>query len=150
MSVDTSESPATFLDWFDEQITLLHIGVGTRKHYYTTLARLRACDIIRCWEDVTAENIYKFDAWMHGQKRPLTATEASAGKIAEPISDATIHNQHKNLKHIIWRAVSMGYMKSNPYDKLRGKFRLPLVLAQRRPIFHSNCEGEMGVALESL
>ena len=31
-----------------------------------------------------------------------------------------------------------------------GEFRLPLVLAQGSPIFHSSCEGEMVIALESL
>ena len=33
------------------------------------------------------------------------------------------------------------------YDE---KFGLPLVLAQGSPNFHSSCEGELGVALESL
>ena len=32
-----------------------------------------------------------------------------------------------------------------PYD---GEFRLPLVLAQASPIFHSSCEGKLGIALE--
>ena len=40
--------------------------------------------------------------------------------------------------------VAMGLLT---YD---GEFRLPLVLAQGRAIFHSRCEGELGVALESL
>ena len=31
-----------------------------------------------------------------------------------------------------------------------GKFRLPLLLAQGSPVFHSSCEGEQGIALESL
>ena len=31
-----------------------------------------------------------------------------------------------------------------------GHFMLPLVLGQRSPIFHLNCEGELGVVLESL
>ena len=31
-----------------------------------------------------------------------------------------------------------------------GDFRLPLGLAQGSPIFHSSCEGKLGVALESL
>ena len=31
-----------------------------------------------------------------------------------------------------------------------GKFRLPLLLAQGSPVFHSSCEGELGIALESL
>ena len=31
-----------------------------------------------------------------------------------------------------------------------GKFRLPLLLAQGSPVFHLSCEGELGIALESL
>ena len=31
-----------------------------------------------------------------------------------------------------------------------GEFRMPLVLAQGSPIFHSSCEGELGIDLESL
>ena len=34
--------------------------------------------------------------------------------------------------------------------ELRRGFLAPLVLAQGSPIFHSSCEGELGVALESL
>ena len=40
--------------------------------------------------------------------------------------------------------VAMGLLT---YD---GEFRLPLVLGQGSPIIHSSCEGELGVALESL
>ena len=37
-----------------------------------------------------------------------------------------------------------GFLGSS-YD---GEFRLPLVLAQASPIFHSSCEGKLGIALE--
>ena len=33
-------------------------------------------------------------------------------------------------------------------EKHDGEFRLPLVLAQASPIFHSSCEGKLGIALE--
>ena len=36
-------------------------------------------------------------------------------------------------------------MLDSSYD---GEFRLPLVLAQASPIFHSSCEGKLGIALE--
>ena len=36
------------------------------------------------------------------------------------------------------------------FSSYEGDFWLPLVLAQGSPIFHSSCEGELGVALESL
>ena len=38
--------------------------------------------------------------------------------------------------------VSAGF---SSYD---GEFRMPLVLAQGSPIFHSSCEGKLGIALE--
>src|SRR5574341_549267 len=34
------------------------------------------------------------------------------------------------------------------YSSYDGEFRLPLVLAQASPIFHSSCEGKLGIALE--
>ena len=36
------------------------------------------------------------------------------------------------------------------FSSYDGDFRLPLVLGQGSPIIHSSCEGELGVALESL
>ena len=36
------------------------------------------------------------------------------------------------------------------FSNYDGEFRLPLALAQGSPIIHSICEGELGVALESL
>ena len=36
------------------------------------------------------------------------------------------------------------------FSSYDGDFRLPLVLAQGSPIFNSSCEGELGIALESM
>ena len=36
------------------------------------------------------------------------------------------------------------------FSSYDGEFRLPLVLAQGSPIFNSSCEGELGIAHESL
>ena len=36
------------------------------------------------------------------------------------------------------------------FSSYDGEFRMPLVLAQGSPIFHSSCKGELGIALESL
>ena len=36
------------------------------------------------------------------------------------------------------------------FSSYDGDFRLPLGLALGSPIFHSSCEGKLGVALESL
>ena len=34
------------------------------------------------------------------------------------------------------------------FSSYDGEFRLPLVLTQASPIFHSSCEGKLGIALE--
>ena len=44
----------------------------------------------------------------------------------------------------VFSRVAVGF---SSYD---GEFRMPLLLAQGSPIFHSRCEGELGIALESL
>ena len=36
------------------------------------------------------------------------------------------------------------------FSSCDGDFRLPLVLAQGCPIFYLSCQGELGIALESL
>ena len=36
------------------------------------------------------------------------------------------------------------------FSSYDGEFKLPLVLAQGSPMFHSNCDGELGITLESL
>ena len=36
------------------------------------------------------------------------------------------------------------------FSNYEWEFRLPLVLSQGIPIFHSSCKGELGTALESL
>ena len=36
------------------------------------------------------------------------------------------------------------------FSRYNGEFRLPLVLVQGSPVFHSSCEGELGIALELL
>ena len=117
------EDAAPFLDWYEEQLPLLGVAHGTLKHYRTTLARLRACNIIRCWQDVTVENIYKFDTWLHGLQKKQTDVEKKMKAKAQPISDAGIHTYHKNLKAMCGRAVRVGLLTANPYDRLKGEFK---------------------------
>lgn len=117
------EGSSPFLEWYEEQLPLLGIAHGTLKHYKTTLTRLRACNIIRCWQDVTVENIYKFDTWLHGLKKPLTDVEKKMNAKAQPIGDAGVHTYHKNLKAMCARAVRMGLLQANPYDRLKGEFK---------------------------
>ena len=57
---------------------------------------------------------------------------------------AWVCNQLANPRNESDRAL-VGSFCHSAYD---GEFRLPLVLAQASPIFHSSCEGKLGIALE--
>lgn len=104
---------ATLIDWIDEQVGMLNVAKGTIQHYKTLILRLREYGKLRRWQDVTAENIYLFDAWLHQLK------SQDGGKI----SDGGVFTYHKCLKAMMKRAVDFGRLEHNPYENLRGKFR---------------------------
>lgn len=117
------EDAAPFLDWYEEQLPQLGVAVGTLRHYVTTLARLRACNIIRYWTDLKVENIYKFDTYLHSLKKQQSDVEKKMKVKEQPIGDAAIHTYHKNLKAMCARAVRVGLLSANPYDRLKGAFK---------------------------
>ena len=94
-----------FLEWIEEQIASLQVVYGTRKHYTTLLTRLKEWQRIQAWRDVTVENLYGFDAWLHGRG----------------ISDSGVYNYHKCLKALLHRAVDFGRIDTNPYARMRIK-----------------------------
>lgn len=101
----------TFMQWVRNEIPLLNIKYGTRKHYYSTLHRLEEFGILQSWNNVTVENIYKFDAWLH-------KLSGNNGKITQ----SGVHNYHRNLKTLLNRAVRNGKLAQNPYSLLKGEF----------------------------
>ena len=127
---ESQEPTESVADWIDGQIPTLGVSKGTAMHYRTLALRVRACDIFNRWCDVTTENIIKFDAWVRG----LPADGDSAGRSADgghpdgggdTISGATVYNYHKCLKRMLTRAVVVGKIDRNPYDRLKGEFRRP-------------------------
>lgn len=116
-----SDQP-TLINWIEEQIPLLNIKEGTRKHYYPLVVRLNEFRRLRRWQDVTVENIYNFDAWLHTLTKPVSEIRILAGAKPEPLSAAAIYNYHKTLKAMLNRAYSFGKIDENPYHRLKGKF----------------------------
>lgn len=102
-----------FLNWVNKQIPMLNISPGTRKQYQTLQTRLTEFDKIRRWQDVTAENISAFDAWLHQRKK----------KDGQAIIDSAVYKYHRGLKALLNRAVTFGKIDRNPYDRLRGKIK---------------------------
>lgn len=115
-------SPTSMVDWISEQIPLLNVGEGTRRHYVTMLGRLNEWGKMRAWHDLTVENIFKWNAWLHRLTRPQTNGDMQAGKQPVSICAGSVFNYHKTFKAILTRAVKFGKIDINPYDKLRGEF----------------------------
>ena len=58
---------------------------------------------------------------------------------------------HPGSSNGLWLSPPLPYPPSpSVHSNYNGEYRLPLVLAQRSPITHSSCEGELGIALESM
>lgn len=111
------------LSWVDEQIPQLKMTEGTRARYEVMDRRLREFGKIRNWDDLTVENLYAWDSWLHKIKRPQTMADVQAGKKAEKICDASVYNYHRCLHALISRAMKMGKVETNVYDRVRGDFR---------------------------
>lgn len=118
----TSE-PDMLLNWIDAQIAALNVKDGTRQHFRVMQKRLESFGRIRQWEDLTTENIYEWDSWLHKLPKPQSKADVQAGRERECISSASVHNYHKDLKSLLSRAVKMGKVEQNPYDRLHGEFK---------------------------
>lgn len=113
----------TIAEWIAEQEPLLPLAFERIKHYVTLRERLGQFGQIRYWEDLSVEKLYKWDAWLHQLRKPLSENQRNAGRKHECISQGTIHNYHKNLKAMLNRAVLLGVIDRNPYDYVRGAFK---------------------------
>lgn len=54
---------------------------------------------------------------------PQSNTDIQAGRPANSIGEAAVYNYHRTLRAMLTRAVKVGRIAANPYDKLRGEFR---------------------------
>ena len=106
-------SVGSFADWLESEIKKIRVSTGTRKHYKTLMTRIGEFGRLRQWSDLTVENIYAWDDWLHGLR----------GTLDKKISDAAVFNYHKMLRALIERAKRVGRVQQNPYDRLRGEFK---------------------------
>lgn len=102
-----------FLEWVEKQVEQLTVAYGTRKQYRTLVTRLKEFCEIQRWQDVTAENICAFDAWLHHRKK----------KDGSTLIDSAVFKYHRSLKALLNRAVTFSKIERNPYELLRGKFK---------------------------
>ena len=119
--MDKDDSTA-FIEWVENQIPLLNVKNGTRQHYVTLYSRLKSFGRMKAWVDVTQENIYLFDAWLHRLDAKQKDADVKAGIPVDKISDGCVWNYHKCLKRLLNLAVLNGLLSNNPYIRLRGQF----------------------------
>lgn len=118
------ESDTALMDWIAEQVPLLNIKDGTRKHYTSLMVRLAEYGKLVRWYDVTVEGIVNFDAWLHSLRPVANDAGAKAyGRLGVGLSDGAIYNYHKCLKALLRRAKMFGRIDTNPYELLRGQFK---------------------------
>lgn len=110
----TSSGRNDMLEWIDEQIDKLNVGRGTRQHYATLQRRLEEFGLMRRWSDLTTENIYLWDEWLH---------QLPSSRGTGRISDGGVYTYHKSLKALLSRAERFGKIQRNPYTQLRGQFK---------------------------
>ena len=111
------------IDWIDGQIPQLNIKSGTRERYYVTARRMREYGGLMRWDDLTVENIYKWDSWLHKIKKPMSNGDVQAGRDVVCIGEAAVYNYHRTLRSLLSRAVKLGVIEANVYDRMRGEFR---------------------------
>lgn len=102
--------------WIEKEIPLLNVSEGTRKHYWLLLDRLKAYGRLKAWNELTVENIYDFDAWLH------QIANVNSKHDEGTLGNGTIHNYHKHLKAMLNRALTFGVIETTPYARLVGKF----------------------------
>lgn len=119
---DDQGSGASFLDWCEQQIPVMTVSAGTRRHYRTLMSRLKEFNGIRNWSDINTENIYLFDSWLHQLPVKQKKADVMAGIEPAKISDGCVWNYHKCLKKLLNNAVLFDKLNANPYDRLRGQF----------------------------
>ena len=102
-----------FMEWVEKQVEQLTVAYGTRKQYRTLAHRLHEFGEMQRWQDVTAENICAFDAWLHNRQK----------KDGSTLIDSAVFKYHRSLKALLNRAVTFQKIERNPYELLRGKFK---------------------------
>lgn len=122
IEADTKAKDDSFLEWVENEVSTMVIADGTRKHYVTLVRRLYEFGKVRNWQDLTVENIYEFNKWLHQLKKPQTESQRLQGLEPETISDAAVHNYHKCLKKLLYLALKLGIIDKNPYAQLKGEF----------------------------
>ena len=111
------------VDWIKERSATLNVSKSTRMKYMTLCNRMVEYGKILRWQDLSVEAIYDFDAWLHAQDVHLSENQLRRGIKPRKMGDTGVSAYHKSLRAMLNRALRMGKIQVNPYDRLRGEFK---------------------------
>lgn len=113
----------SLIDWIKERAKLLSVSKSTRMKYFTLCNRMLEYGKITRWQDLSVEAIYNFDTWLHQQEVHLSENQLRRGMEPRKMGDTGVSAYHKSLRAMLNRALKMGKIQANPYDRLRGEFK---------------------------
>lgn len=123
MGVSSDGDDTSLIDWIKERSKTLNVSKGTRMKYLTLCNRMVEYGKILRWQDLSVEAIYDFDAWLHDKNVHLTDNQLRQGIKPRKMGDTGVSAYHKSLRAMLNRALRMGKIQVNPYDRLRGEFK---------------------------
>ena len=123
MATDGNGEDTSLIDWIKERAKLLSVSKGTRMKYFTLCNKMLEYGKITRWQDLSVESIYDFDTWLHQQDVHLSENQLNAGMEPRKMGDTGVSAYHKSLRAMLNRALKMGKIQANPYDRLRGEFK---------------------------
>lgn len=143
LEVSNDDDAPTLVAWIKEQIPMLNVVKNTRQKYVTLCRRLTEFGQITRWEHLSVEAIYKWDAWLRIQDNELTTNQKAAGVEQAKLGDKAVESYHKGLRAMLNRALKMGKITANPYDRLRGEF-----VSKKRDVVDYLTEEQMQKVME--
>ena len=123
VATDGNGEDTSLIDWINERAKLLSVSKSTRMKYFTLCNKMLEYGKILRWQDLSVEAIYDFDTWLHQQDVHLSENQLNAGMEPRKMGDTGVSAYHKSLRAMLNRALKMGKIQANPYDRLRGEFK---------------------------
>ena len=113
----------SLVDWIKQRAGSINVKKSTRMKYFTLCNKMLEYGKITRWQDLSVESIYDFDTWLHQQDVHLSENQLRSGMEPRKMGDTGVSAYHKSLRAMLNRALKMGKIQANPYDRLRGEFK---------------------------
>lgn len=122
-AVDADSDEPTMVEWIRNYVKTANMSASTKKRYGTVCNKLLAYGKLTRWEHLTVDRIYAFDVWLRAQPIPLTKNQEEAGVEPSYIGDSAAYSYHKCLMAAVNKAMTLGVVSANPYDRMKGVFK---------------------------